>query len=42
VAQDIPEAIDEFSAKHPGVQVRLTRHLGASETLASAILSVAR
>ena len=42
VAQDIPEAIDEFSAKHPGVQVRLTPHLGASETLAGAILSVAR
>ncbi len=42
VAQDIPEAISEFSATHPGVKVRLTPHLGASEALAGAILSVAK
>ncbi len=41
VAQDIPEAIAEFSAAHPGVAVRLTPHLGASAALPSAILSVA-
>jgi sirohydrochlorin ferrochelatase len=42
VAQDIPEAIGEFSAAHPAVKVRLTPHLGASEALAGAILSVAK
>jgi sirohydrochlorin ferrochelatase len=41
VAQDIPEAIAEFSAAHPGVKVRLTPHLGASAALPGAILSVA-
>lgn len=41
VAQDIPAAIAEFSAAHPGVTVRLTPHLGASATLPGTILSVA-
>jgi len=41
VAQDIPEAIAEFSAAHPQVTVRLTPHLGASATLPDAILGVA-
>jgi sirohydrochlorin ferrochelatase len=41
VAQDIPEAIAEFSASHPGVKVRLTQHLGASTTLPAAILGMA-
>lgn len=41
VAQDIPEAIAEFTAAHPGVKVRLTPHLGASEALPAAILNVA-
>jgi sirohydrochlorin ferrochelatase len=41
VAHDIPEAIAEFGAAHPGVQVRLTPHLGASAALPGAILSVA-
>jgi sirohydrochlorin ferrochelatase len=41
VAQDIPEAIAEFTAAHPQVQVRLTPHLGASAALPGAILSVA-
>jgi sirohydrochlorin ferrochelatase len=41
VAQDIPEAIAEFSAAHPAVEVRLTPHLGASAALPAAILSVA-
>ncbi len=41
VAQDIPEAIAEFSATHPAVTVRLTPHLGASATLPAAILGVA-
>ncbi len=41
VAQDIPEAINEFSAAYPGVEVRLTPHLGASATLPAAILGVA-
>jgi sirohydrochlorin ferrochelatase len=41
VAQDIPDAIAEFSASHAAVKVRLTPHLGASATLPAAILSVA-
>lgn len=41
VAQDIPEAIAEFSAAHPAVTVRLTPHLGASAVLPAAILNVA-
>lgn len=41
VAQDIPEAIAEFTAAHPQVTVRLTPHLGASATLPDAILGVA-
>ena len=41
VAQDIPEAIAEFTAAHPAVKVRMTPHLGASATLPAAILGVA-
>ena len=41
VAQDIPEAIAEFTAAHPAVKVRLTPHLGASAVLPAAILNVA-
>ncbi|HWR78367.1 MAG TPA: CbiX/SirB N-terminal domain-containing protein [Thiobacillus sp.] len=41
VAQDIPGAIAEFTAKHPDVTVRLTQHLGASAVLPAAILNVA-
>jgi sirohydrochlorin ferrochelatase len=41
VAQDIPEAIAEFSLAHPAVKVRLAPHLGASAALPAAILSVA-
>ncbi|MFP5409717.1 MAG: sirohydrochlorin chelatase [Gammaproteobacteria bacterium] len=41
VAQDIPEAIAEFTAAHPQVKVRLAPHLGASAALPDAILSVA-
>ena len=41
VAQDIPEAIEMFTANHPSVSVRLTAHLGASAVLPAAILSVA-
>ncbi|MDP1645618.1 MAG: CbiX/SirB N-terminal domain-containing protein [Thiobacillus sp.] len=41
VAQDIPDAIAEFTAKHPEVAVRLTQHLGASAVLPAAILNVA-
>jgi len=41
VAQDIPEAIAEFSAAHPAVKVRLTPHLGASAALPAAILNIA-
>jgi len=41
VAQDIPEAIAEFAASHPGVAVRLTPHLGASAALPTAILGMA-
>ena len=41
VANDIPEAIAEFSRSHPAVKVRLTPHLGASAVLPAAILNVA-
>ncbi len=41
VVGDIPEAVDAFRAAHPQVRVRLTPHLGASETLPRAILDVA-
>jgi hypothetical protein len=41
VAQDILEAIAEFTAAHPAIKVRLTPHLGASATLPAAILGVA-
>jgi len=41
VAQDIPEAIAEFTAAQPAVNVRLTPHLGASAVLPAAILNVA-
>ena len=41
VAQDIPEAIAEFTAAHPAINVRMTPHLGASATLPAAILGVA-
>ncbi len=41
VAQDIPEAITEFAASHPGITVRLTQHLGALATLPAAILGMA-
>lgn len=40
VAQDIPAAIAEFAAQHPGVNVRLTPHLGASAALPAAILGM--
>jgi sirohydrochlorin ferrochelatase len=41
VVSDIPEAIEAFRAEHPGVRVRLTPHLGASDALPAAILAVA-
>ena len=41
VAQDIPEAIAEFAVSHPDVKVRVTQHLGASNTLPAAILGMA-
>ena len=41
VAQDIPDAIADFTAAHPAVTVRLALHLGASAVLPAAILSVA-
>ena len=41
VANDIPEALTEFSAKQPQIKLHLTSHLGASATLAQTILDVA-
>jgi sirohydrochlorin ferrochelatase len=41
VAEDIPEAVAEFSAAYPGVNVRITPHLGAASVLPDAILNVA-
>jgi sirohydrochlorin ferrochelatase len=40
VAQDIPAAIAEFAAQNPGVNIRLTPHLGASAVLPTAILGM--
>lgn len=40
VAHDIPETIAAFSAAHPAVTVRMTPHLGASDTLPAAILGM--
>jgi sirohydrochlorin ferrochelatase len=40
VAQDIPDAVAEFSTRHPHVRVRLTAHLGASAALPTAILGM--
>lgn len=41
VTQDIPAAIAEFRRERPDIAVRLTPHLGASDTLPQAILDVA-
>lgn len=41
VVSDIPEAIEAFRAEYPDVRVRLTSHLGASDALPAAILTVA-
>jgi len=41
VVGDIPEAVAAFQAEHPHVRIRVTPHLGASDALAGAILSVA-
>jgi sirohydrochlorin ferrochelatase len=41
VAEDIPEAVAAFRARHPDVAVRVTGHLGASKALPRAILEVA-
>ena len=41
VAQDIPDAIAEFTAAHPAVRVRLTSHLRDASVLPAAILNVA-
>lgn len=41
VASDIPETVEVFRAEHPHVNLRLTLHLGASEALPGAILTVA-
>ena len=41
VARDIPEALAEFRDRHPGVTVRLTRHLGAASALPGIVLDVA-
>lgn len=41
VAQDIPDAIAGFAARHPAVTVQLTAHLGASAALPTAILGMA-
>lgn len=40
VANDIPEVIAAFRAKHPHVEVTLTPHLGAAPTLPHAILGL--
>ena len=41
VVSDIPEAIEAFRAQHPGGRIRLTNHLGTSNALPRAILTVA-
>jgi sirohydrochlorin ferrochelatase len=41
VANDIPEAMAEFSQNHPNIKLHLANHLGASPSLAKTILDVA-
>jgi sirohydrochlorin ferrochelatase len=41
VVEDIPEVVAAFRAAYPDVTVRITGHLGASESLPRAILEVA-
>jgi len=41
VAVDIPKAISAFELEYPQIRIRLTPHLGASDALPGAILSVA-
>jgi len=41
VAVDIPKAISTFELEYPQIRIRLTPHLGASDALPGAILSVA-
>jgi sirohydrochlorin ferrochelatase len=41
VAVDIPEAVLEFSERHPQVNVRLVRHLGAVAGMPRTILDAA-
>ena len=41
VAADIPAAIAAFQATHPGIDVRLTPHLGAAAALPAALLDIA-
>jgi sirohydrochlorin ferrochelatase len=40
VATDIPEMLVDFRQRHPEVELRLTRHLGASSSLPATILDV--
>lgn len=41
VAVDIPEAVEAFCERHPDVQVRLARHLGAVAGMPRTILDAA-
>ena len=38
VSRDIPEELDALSAKHPGVELVLTKHLGVHQKLAEIVL----
>ncbi len=41
VAEDIPEAVGDFSERYPQVRIRLARHLGAVAGMPRAILDAA-
>jgi sirohydrochlorin ferrochelatase len=41
VAQDIPEAVAAFRDRHPDIQVRLARHVGAARGMAHTVLDAA-
>ncbi len=38
VTQDIPEELDGIKAKHPGVRIRMSRHLGDDDRIAEIIV----
>lgn len=42
VAQDIPAAVTELEVAHPGLRIRVTRHIGAAPGMVDLLCSHAR